>query len=289
MKTRFTLFISAVLMAISSFAQTEKNGETYQFKKLVDDPTFVSDKIVSLAAVGNFSKNAALSVGFSADVIWGLIPKVDLFGGINYAPINFTDFASHDIDLGGSFTFATSTKTKETKIVLKWSDSQSTSAQGVTTRSTSATYLTTDALYLRKYKLRGGYYSHRSAMEISVFEDAPFYMTGIFAGFEFSTQAAVYSQVDDEKGVTSGLTRIYADAFLAPMQRINKVDQGVGVGAKVGFYIYMLPNKAHNAKPERLAPYQAYNSMFFKSELGFRPTEGLFFMMGTGLMIFRNK
>ena len=142
---------------------------------------------------------------------------------------------------------------------------------------------------MRKFKIRGGLLSHQSAVELSVFEEAPYFMTGVFGGFEFSTQAAVISEVDGDKGVTSGLTRLYADAVFMPVQRLNKVSQGVGAGAKVGFQIYMLPSKTRRAKPDRLLPMQAYNSMFFKAELGVRPTEGWFFMMGTGLMIFRNK
>ena len=277
-------------------AQTEK---TYQFAKLLDDPNNVADKIVSLSAVGNFGKNTDMSAGIEADVLWGLTDRLSTFGSLAYSPVNFADFSSHDWDLGASFTFANSRKTKDVKIVLKWSDTGSTTSRynsntgrttETTTRSTSATYLESEAVYLRKYKVRGGLYGHRSAFEPeSWLASQPLFMSGIFGGFEFSTQASVVSLVDDVKGVTSGLTRIYADVLLAPVHRVNKVGQGFGIGAKGGFCIYMNPNKARSAKPESIAAYQAYNSMFFRAEIGVRPTQGWMFMMGTGIMIFRNK
>jgi hypothetical protein len=287
--------ISALLFSSISMAQTEK---TYEFTKLQDDPNLVADKIVSLSAVGNFGKNTDIAVGFGTDVLWGLTDRLAAYGSFCYSPVNFSDFSNHDFDLGASFTFGTKRKTKETKIVLKWSDSGSTTSRynsstggttETTTRTTSATYLESDAIYLQKYKLRGGLYSHRSAYELNSLNNVPLFMTGVFGGFEFSTQAAVYSLVDGTKGVTSGLTRIYADVLLAPVHRVNKVGQGFGIGAKGGFCVYMNPNKARSAKPESIAAYQAYNSMFFRAEIGVRPTQGWMFMMGTGIMIFRNK
>lgn len=295
MKTRVTL-IAVALVSSFSFSQEK---QTYEFVKLIDDPNSVADKIVSMTAVGSFGKNTDISVGVESDVLWGLTDRLAAFGNVAYLPVNFSDFSSFDLGLGATYTFGSKTKTKETKIVLKWSDSGSTSSSynsstggttETTTRSRSATYLVSDAVYLRKYKIRGGVYSNRSAYEGGAGADnQPLFMTGVFGGFEFSTQAAVVSEVDGTKGVTSGLTRIYADALLAPIHNINKVGQGFGIGAKAGFCVYMLPNKAKNAKPESLAPYQAYNSMFFKAEVGVRPSQGWMFTMGGGIMLFRNK
>ena len=295
MKTIYS-FIAAALLNTVSLAQTEK---TYEFAKLLDDPNYVSDKIVSMTAVANFGKNTDISVGLGIDAIWGITDRLSTFGSVAYSPINFSDFSSHDWDLGGSFTFGKQTKTKEVKIVLKWSDTGSTSSRynsntggttETTTRSTSATYLVSEAEYLRKYKVRGGLYGHKSAFEVDSWSSSqPLFMTGVFGGFEFSTQAAVISSVDGTKGVTSGLTRVYADVLLAPIHRINKVGQGFGIGAKGGFCIYMLPSKTKRAKIEELVPYQVYNSMFFRAEIGVRPSQGWMFMMGTGIMIYRNK
>ena len=295
MKTKL-IFATALFLSSTSYGQTEK---TYQFVKLLDDPNYVSDKIVSLSAVGNFGKNTDISVGLELDAIWALTDNISTFGSIIYAPINFSDFSSHEWDLGGSYTFGRQRKTKEVKVVLKWSDSGSTSTSynsntggstETTTRTTSATYLVSEAEYLRKYKVRGGLYGHKSAFEIDSWSpNQPLAMAGVFGGFEFSTQAAVISSVDGLKGVTSGLTRIYADVLLAPVHRINKVSQGFGIGAKGGFCIYMLPSKTSRAKPEKLVPYQVYNSMFFRAEIGVRPSQGWMFMMGTGIMLYRNK
>ncbi|MFK8044845.1 MAG: hypothetical protein AB8B72_05080 [Crocinitomicaceae bacterium] len=295
MKTLYS-FIALMVFSFSAFTQSEK---TYQFAKLLDNPDYVADKIISLSAVGNFGKNTDISVGLGADALWGLTDRISVFGSLVYSPINFAEFASHDWDLGGSFTFGKSTKTKDVKIVLKWSDSNSSrttynSGTGktteTTTRSTSATYLESKAQYMRKYKVRGGLYGHKSSFEVDSWSPTqPLFMTGVFGGLEFSTQAAVLSVVDGKKGVTSGLTRIYADVLVAPVHRINKVGQGIGIGAKGGFAIYMNPNKARNATPETLEAYQAYNSMFFRAEIGVRPSQGWMFMMGTGIMIFRNR
>jgi len=283
MKTLYS-FLALIVVSFSAFSQT-KNA--YQFEKLLDDPNYVANQIVSLSAAVNFGKNTDFSVGIEADAIWGLTERIDAFGSVTYSPINFAEFSSHDWDLGGSFTFGKSNKTKDVKIVLKYSDSQSTNTAGTTTRTTSATYLETEANYLRKYKVRGGVYGHKSSYEVDNFSPTqPLFMTGVFGGFEFSSQAAVLSKVNERKGVTSGLTRIYADVLIAPVHRINKVGQGIGFGAKGGFAIYLNPNKARSIG---MNAYQAYNSMFFRAEIGVRPSQGWMFMMGTGIMIFRNR
>src|SRR5690554_4267718 len=88
-------------------------------------------------------------------------------------------------------------------------------------------------------------------------KNLPITQVGVFGGLEFSTKAAVITTINGEKGITSGLTRIYADALITPIDRTNGVTNGFGVGGRAGFCIYMLPNKTGRAKPERLEGRQA--------------------------------
>lgn len=290
------LSIALFACSIINFAQSSKS---VQYAKLEDNPELVSDKLVTLHAVGQFGKNTETSIGIEANALFKIRNNLSVFGSLNYGLINFSDFTSFDLEAGGLLKFKTKDKIKDVKIVMSWSDhsSTSTSRSGsrtyeTTTRSQSMSYLEDKAIYRKEMSLRGGAFINRFAQKGSMalgVENTPLFQTGIFGGIEHSTKAAVITSVDGVKGITSGLTRLYADALITPINKSNRVSNGFGIGGRAGFCIYMLPNKSKNAKPERLDDRQAYNWMFFKSEIGIRPSQGWFFMMGTGIIIFKNR
>lgn len=292
---KVTLTTSIILAFFSSYCQ--KNN-TVQYAKLVDNPDLVANKIVALSMYGQFGKNTETTVGLETDALFQIQNNISVFGCFNYGFMNFSDFTSYDLEAGGLLKFRTKDKVKDVKIVTKWSDSRSTSTKynsndgktyETTTRETSMTYLPDKAIYRKELSLRGGAFSLRYAEKIGGLNEVPLYQLGVFGGIEHSTKAAVITSIDGDKGITSGLTRLYADALIVPVNRSNKISNGIGIGGRAGFCIYMLPNKSRNAKPESLDSRQAYGGMFFKSELGVRPTQGWFFMMGTGFMFYKNK
>lgn len=288
------------LFILSTTVYTQKN-KTVQYAKLEDNPDLVSDKIIALSMTGQFGGETETTIGFEANALFKIQNKISVFGSINLAPINFSDFTSYDVEAGGLLKFRTKEKVKDVKIVTSWSDNSSTTTSynnrngksyETTTRDRSMNYLDDKAIYRKELNLRGGLfslkYSQKGRSDLGE-SNLPLNQIGVFGGIERSTKAAVISSIDGEKGITSGLTRIYADALITPVNRTNKVSNGVGVGGRAGFCIYMLPNKTKNASPSRLTGRQAYGLMFFKSEIGVRPTQGWFFMMGTGIMLYKNK
>lgn len=148
------------------------------------------------------------------------------------------------------------------------------------------------ATYLSTTKARGGLYLHKSGYLLKnngLDVEGSFGMTGLFLGFEKSTQAALISEIDGQKGITSGLTRIYADALVMPLTNVDGTGNGFGIGGRVGFWTIFNPNKAKKASPDKLVHYQAYQTMFFKAEIGYRPFDKYYFSMSAGINIFKNK
>lgn len=289
------LFITAIMaITINTYAQ-----ETVEYAKIEDNPDLVADRIVTLSMTGQYGKNTETTVGIEANALIKLQDKVSVFGNFTYGFVNFSNFASYDLEAGALLKFRTKEKVKKVKVVMSWSDNMSTTNKynsndgktyETTTRNRSESFIEDKAIYRKELNLRAGAFSQRSAQESVTFgANFPLYQLGVFGGIEHSSKAAVISTINGEKGITSGLTRLYADALITPVDKSNKVSNGFGIGGRAGFCIYMLPSKSIKAKPESMDARQAYSLFFFKSEIGVRPTQGWFFMLGTGIMLYKNR
>lgn len=192
--------------------------ETVNFKVISDDPNYVSDKLVNAYFSFNYGKNSSISIGLGADGMWRVKDNIDVIGDISYSPGLLIPFSGFHTELGGAYHLAQKTKTKDTKVVTKWSDSRSQVGNTIY-ENKSVSWVDSKATYLSITKVRGGLYTHKSAYSIKnngLDVEGNFGMTGLFLGFEKSSQAALISQIDNVKGVTSGLTRIYVDGLVMP-------------------------------------------------------------------------
>jgi hypothetical protein len=230
----------------------------------------------------NFSKNGSLSLMLGLDWNFKLTDKLSTIGNIGKSVIVLEGGSASDIDGGASFTIRSKTKQKEVKVVLSASDrTYQTGSQEV--REQEMTFISTTGSYLKKTKVRGGILLHNAVLEAANFaEPSKLSQFGLFGGLEFSSQYHVKSQVKKVKGITSGLNRFYIDGMVLPVNKNAGVGMGLGLGAKAGFWLGLNPNKGKSN-------FQAFPKMYWKSELGIRPQEGWFFMMGAGLLIFNNK
>lgn len=258
--------------------------ETVQLKTIMDDPEYVSDKMINIVTGMTYSKNGGIGLALGADAIWGLTNKLQAQGGLFFTPIALSSQKGFDFEAGISYGLSRKTKMKDTKLVLKWSD-RSYSAGGNDYRERSATTVNSKATYLKQTKVRGGVYVHKGGIEETEF---PYFSTGFYGGFEFTTQAALISEIDGVRGITSGYTRFYLDGLVAPISRIDKIGTSFEYGARIGFATTFNPNKMKKATP-KLVSYQAYQAMYFKAEGGYKKTEGIFFNMTFGLNLYKNR
>lgn len=265
--------------------------ETVNFKVINDDPNYVSDKLVNAYFSFNYGKNSSISIGFGADGMWRIKEGIDIIGDLSYSPALLVPFSGLHTELGGAYHLSKKSKIKDTKVVTKWSDSRSQVGNTIYEKK-SVSWVDSKATYLSLTKVRGGLYIHKSGYSTKVNGldvEGNFGMTGIFLGFEKSSQAALISQIDNVKGVTSGLTRIYLDGLVIPLTKVDGTGNGFGVGGRIGFWTIFNPNKAKKASPEKLVHYQAYQTMFFKAELGYRPFDKYYFSMSCGINVFKNR
>lgn len=303
MKTKLMmLLVLACVFASTTWSQTVTN-ETYEYREIKDDPYHVADKIISMEFCGpvTFSTRAELSMGVGLNVQWALNNKLEALGTFDFLPIQINGGIGYGLEFGPALTFGERSKEKEARVVLKWSD-RSYETATTRVRETSATWLDVTATYLTKFKLRGGAYVYKTTYEnekeFNNYGKLPYTMVGAYGGIELSKQAALISEVDGQKGITSGLTRLYVDAFILPLRSFGKTDVGgtirstIGggfLGGRFGFQTIFNPNKSKKSAEGRLADYQVYSKIFFKSEVGYRPAEGLFFSLGAGFVIWKNR
>ncbi|HEX2899636.1 MAG TPA: hypothetical protein VHS96_07955, partial [Bacteroidia bacterium] len=257
-----------MLIAILGFAvpvMSQTTDDTHTYLEIQDDPTFIPDKIVSLELCGpvSFSKYAELTMGVGANALWGIGSKLDVIGSFDFNFIQMNGGMGVALEGGPAFTFGQKTKEKEVKVVLKYSD-RSYETATTRVRETSATWLNASAPVLNKYKLRGGAYVLKTSYENEKdynYGKLPLTMAGVYGGLEFSTQAALVSEVDGVKGITGGLTRFYLDAFVLPLRSFGSTDVGgtirstIGggfLGGRVGFQAMFNPNKSKKSSLGRL-------------------------------------
>lgn len=288
---------AAVALALQAgameVATTETSGNNVQFQVVKDDPNLIADKIVGLnGAVGHFSGAEGLKAGVGAHVLWGLMPKLQIQGDFLWYYLGIKDAGGFNYDLegGAAFTLMGSTKTEEVKVILKFSEEKT-----ATTKTTSATFVPSQATALTQYKVRGGVFSKRSG---AVVDDKPdtdptvFMSHGVYAGGEWVKQICLFTDINGKKGVTSGLTRIWADVMVLPATSFEEQgsadDPGI-FGWRAGFAGYLNPNKRNHPEYGKLDMRNMWPTLFSKIEAGQRGGEGWFFQMGVGLLLFRNQ
>jgi hypothetical protein len=279
---------------------TTTTGETYEYREIEDNPDRVANKLVCLEFPFTFSKGAGGVLGIAGDVMWGVTDNIQATG---HAALNFIQIkggTGFNLEFGPTLTMGTKSKEKEARVVLKWSD-RSYDVGNTRVTEKSATWLNATATYQTKFKLRaGGYvqkYSYENDKDFN-FGKLPVTTAGVYAGVEIAKQAALVSEVDGKKGITSGYTRIYADAFILPLRSFGPTDVGgtirsqVGggfLGGRFGFQTIFNPNRSKKAADGPLMDYQVYSKLFFRIETGYRPAEGIFFTMGGGFLIWKNR
>lgn len=296
-----SIFVALVLSCGALWAQPS-TGETHQFQEIKDDPNHVADKLVSCEFVGplTFSSRASLTLGVGVNVLWSLADALQIQGNFDFNPIVFNGGIGMKLEGGPALTLGEKSKEKEARVVLKWSDrSYDTPTHRV--RETSATWLNATATYLTKYKLRGGAYLYKTTFEDEknfAYGPLPYTMLGVYGGAEMSFQAALISEVDGRRGITSGLTRIYLDALVLPLRSFGPTDLdgavrtsigGGFLGGRFGFQAFFNPNKSKKSPDGRMVDYQVYPKLCFKSEVGYRPAEGVFFTLGAGFIVWKNR
>lgn len=294
MAIRALKILSASVFALAAAAgaqTTVTQGETHQFQVLKDDPEGIAGKIVSVTiADAHFSGPEGLKAGLGANVLWGLNDRIQIQGDLlwYYVSINGAGGINYDLEGGAAFPLLRKTAIDSVKVILKYSESTS---GNTVTRSVS--FLPTTGTFLTQYKARGGAFSKRAGLKV---DDKPgteptsFTAHGVYAGLEMVKQAAVFTEVDGRKAVTSGLTRIYADAMLLPA--IGYDDQGGAddpaiFGWRVGYAAYLSPSPRNHPEFGRLEFFQVWPTLFIKAETGMRGGEGWFFNMGGGISILR--
>lgn len=106
-----------LLFPITTFAQ-----EKVDFKVLNDNPNHVSDRLINAYISFNYGKNSNISVGVGADGIWKLKDKIEVIGDVSYSPGLLIPFSGTHLELGGTYHLSQKSKIKDTKVVIKWSD-----------------------------------------------------------------------------------------------------------------------------------------------------------------------
>ncbi len=281
------------LAAVAAAQTTVTQGESHQFRVLKDDPKAVADKLISLnGATAHFSGAEGLKVGAGANVVWGLMDRLQLQGDLvwYYLSINNAGGVNYDLEGGAAYTLLEKTRTDDIKVILKFSESTSGNV-----RTQSATFINSQGTHLTSYKARAGVYSKRSGVKVDDkpgTEETSFTAHGVYAGLEMAKQAALFTEVDGRKGVTSGFTRFYADVMLLPA--IGYDEQGSAddpsiFGFRGGMAAYLNPNARNHSEYGRLEFFQVWPTLFAKIEAGMRGGEGWFFHMGGGITLWRNK
>lgn len=293
-KTNLSIFKKLISVGVFTFLFTSMQlsaQENHLFKIITDDPNYVSDKLVSLYLPTSFGKQSSMSVGIGADAIWNIQNKIEAQGSFEASLFSLAGGVTISSELGGAYSLFSKTKIKDAKVVISWSDSRGQTAN-YTYENKSVKWIDSKATYLTKTKLRGGLIMHKATYsnKVNAIEyNGPFSIYGVYGGFEISQQAALITEIDGKRGVTSGLTRYYADAFILPITRKDAASNGFGLGGRVGMWTIFNPNKGKRAKPQELRHYQAYQTMFFKIECGYRPIEKLYFSFGFGINFFKNR
>lgn len=296
---RILIALLSTFVSTVAIAQVTE-GETHTFLAVQDDPKYVSDKLIGLELCGpaTFSSHAALNVGIGVNGLWTLQERLQIQGSLDWYLIQINGGMGLALEGGPALTFAEKSKVDDVKVVLKYSErSYDTPTHHV--KESSASWLESQATFLSKTKLRGGAYIYKTAYENEKkfsYGKLPYTMAGVYAGIEFSKQAALISEVDGQRGITSGLTRIYADALILPLRSFGgdstgTIRQAIGggiFGGRLGFHTYFNPNKSKHATPKMRA-YQVWPTLFWKIEAGYRPAEKFFFTMGMGFLLWKNR
>jgi hypothetical protein len=288
-------FPCAIALATLLTLPAGARGETHQFQILKDDPETIAGKIVSLnIANAHFSDPEGLKLGAGAEVLWNLPAGLQAQGNfvLNYVSINDAGGINYDLEAGAAYPLYRKTKTDDIKIILKHSESKST-VGSVTTKTTETEFIPSKGSFLVQGKARGGFYTKRAGMDVGDGirkETTSFSALGAYAGFELTSQASQFTEVDGRKGVTSGLTRVYVDGMILPVASYDEQgsadDPGI-FGARAGLAAYFSPSGRNHPEYGRLDFLQMFPTLFFKSEVGMRGGEGWFFNIGAGLMVFR--
>lgn len=159
----------------------------------------------------------------------------------------------------------------------------------------TTTFIPSPATTLTQYKVRAGVFSKRSGAVPDpgpTTEETVFMAHGVYAGGEWSKQIAHFSNGNGKAGVTSGLTRVYVDAMLLPATSFEEQgtadDPGI-FGWRAGLGIYLNPKRRNHPEYGKLDMRNVWPTLFSKIEAGQRGSEGWFFQMGLGLLLFRNQ
>jgi hypothetical protein len=284
------LLTAAVAFSLSILAQ-----KRHDFKVLKDDPESIAGNIISLnAAHAHFSKREGLKAGIGTEVLWNLTNKIQLQGNLMlyYLSIHNAGGMNYDLEPGVAYKIGQGSKTKVTKVVLSYSERSSTVGE-VKTTTKEMEFIPYSSTYQTQLKTRGGLFIKRSGMNISddkIYNNIQRYTgMGVYGGLEFTSQTCLFSEVDGKKGVTSSFTRYYIDGFLLPVSNFSPstTEKPGMLGARFGFATYLNPVKKKHPEFGKLVHYQVWPTLFFKTEVGVRSGEGLFFNLGAGLMLFR--
>ena len=295
------LFAALIVLSTSLGAVAQvTQGDEHTFQVIQDDPKYVSDKLLGMQLCGpaTFSSFGGLNVGIGVNGLWALQEKLQIQGSLDWYLVQVNGGMGFALEGGPALTLTERSKLDEAKVVLKYSErSYDTPTEHV--KESSATWINSQATFLSKFKARGGLYvydtEYKNEKKFS-YGALPYTMAGLYGGFEFSKQAALISEVDGQRGITSGLTRIYVDALILPLRAFGGDSTGTirdaiggGIfGGRAGFQAYFNPNKAKRATPKMRA-YQVWPTLFWKIEAGYRPAEKLFFTMGMGFLLWKNR
>lgn len=263
-------------------------AQTYQFKKVLDDPEFVSDRMIMTQLCGPlyFAKRTSLGWGVALDGIWKISGPISFQGAVNWFPYHLDGGLGGLYEYGGALKFASWNKVDDVKVVLSYSES-STTVGNTRTTTQSMKYLNSEATFNTSLQLHGGLQFYKTTYNDSVV--APFKSRGVYGGIDIIKKAALISEVDGQKGITSGYTRIYIDALIMPINKIDTVGQGFGLGGRIGFQSVLNPNKSKRSAEGRMIDYQVWPKLYFKTEIGIRPKEGWFFALGGGILLYKNR
>lgn len=287
-----------VLLLLIGQQLLHSQGDKHSLKILKDDPNSISDRIFAInGSHAQFSKRESIKAGIGLEMVWGLGSKLQVQSTTMFYYLALRNVQGPDYSFEGglAYTLSSRSRTGDVKIILSHMESTTeTSTQRITTSETK--YLVSTGTFLSKTKVRTGLYLKQCGMEVGESMDAPvlkYTGIGVYGGLEFTKQACLFSEVDGNKGVTSGYTRIYIDGMFLPVSKfesaVNADDEPSHIGFRFGFTTYFNPNKRKNPEYGKLTNYQMYPSLFFKSEAGIRGGEGWFFNLGLGFMVHRNK
>ncbi|MBN9293053.1 MAG: hypothetical protein J0G96_03640 [Flavobacteriia bacterium] len=179
-------------------------------------------------------------------------------------------------EVGGFFNFVQYKRIRNQKVVLKSSKSGN---------YTTTTYITPPATKLKSIGVRAGYaYNSESYEDTKKDFSGGYYkyrFGGLYAGLLFTTQ--VNYKLNAEKYGTRALNfvkRYYLDVLIYPMQQISERTTGIPVmnfapgvfGGRAGIELL---------SPEKKKNYGG--ASYAKFELGYRPADGLYFMLTYGI------